>query len=60
MLLFFLYRIQAEDIEYVILATTSVFYYKNLTQMMLTKEKEAGSDDKIMLLRSVKVPTIFL
>ena len=46
-------------ISIVILATTSVLYYKYLTQMVLTKEKETGSEDENILLRSVKVPTIF-
>ena len=59
MLLCYLYRIQADDIDGVILATTSVLYYKYLTRMVLTKEKETGSEDENILLRSVNVPTIF-
>ena len=43
-----------------ILAATSVLYYKHLTRMVLTKEKETGSEDEVTLLRSVNVPTIFL
>ena len=59
MLLCYLYRIQADDIDCVILATTSVLCYKYLTRMVLTKEKETGSEDEIILLRSVNIPTIF-
>ena len=58
-LLCYLSRIQADDIDCVILATTSVLYYKYLTRMVLTKEKETGSEDENILLRSVNVPTIF-
>ena len=45
-LLCYLSRIQADDIDCVILATTSVLYYKYLTRMVLTKEKETGSEDE--------------
>ena len=50
---------QVDDIDCVILATTSVLYYKYLTRMVLTKEKETGSEDENILLRPVKVSTIF-
>ena len=59
MLLFYLYRIEADDIDCVILATTSMLFYKYLTEMVLTKERETGSEDENILLRSVNVPTIF-
>ena len=59
MLLCYLYRIQADDIDCVNLATTSVLYYKFLTQMVLTKEKETCSEDENILLRLVNVPTVF-
>ena len=59
MLLCYLYRIHADYIDYVILAKTSVLYYKYLTRMVLTKEKETGSEDENILLRSVNVNTIF-
>ena len=55
MLLCYLYRIQADDIDCVILATTSVLYYKYLTRM----EKETGSEDENILPRSVNVSAIF-
>ena len=57
--LFYLYRIQADNIDSVILATTSVLYYKYLTRMVLTKEKETGSEDENIFLKLVNVPTIF-
>ena len=59
MILCYLNRIQADDIDCAILAATSVLYYKYLTQMVLSEEKETGSEDKNILLRSVNVPTIF-
>ena len=59
MLLCYLYRIQADDIDSVILAIAPVLYNKYLTRMVLTKEKETGSEDENILLRSVNIPTIF-
>ena len=59
MLLCYLYRIHADYIDCVILAKTSVLYYKYLTRLVLTKEKETGSEDENILLRSVNVNTIF-
>ena len=47
----YLYRIQAEDIDCIFLATTSVLYHKYLTRMVLTKDKEIGSEDENILLR---------
>ena len=59
MLLFYLYRIEADDIDCVILATMSMLFYKYLTGMVLTKERETGSEDENILLRSLNVPNIF-
>ena len=59
MLLWNLYRIQADDIDCVILEPTSVLYCKYLIRMVLTKEKETGAANKIIFLRSVNIPTIF-
>ena len=59
MSLCYLYRIQAENIDCIILATTSVLYYKYLNRMVLRKEKETGSEKEIILLRSVNIPTSF-
>ena len=59
MLLCYLHRIQADNIDCVILATTSGLYYKYSIRMVLTREKETGSGDENILPRSVNVPTIF-
>ena len=59
MLHWYLYKIQAGDIDSVILAIVPVLYYKYLTRMVLTKEKETGSEDENILLRSVNISTIF-
>ena len=58
MLLCYLYRTQAEDIDCVISATMSVLYYKYLNLMVLTKDKENSSEDENIFLRSVNVSTI--
>ena len=52
MLFCYLYRIQADNIDCVILATTSVLYYKCLTRIVLTKENETGSEEENILLSS--------
>ena len=48
-----------EKKKFVILATTSVLFYEYSTRMVLAKEKETGSEDENIVVRSVSIPIMF-